>query len=126
MALTQPVFRSIEFSTDMSLTLDQPIPANVQPYMQQVGSKWMVNPSIIQNAKTIAVTLSGNNVQLMEFTYMQGTSYQDLVTRYTEGLGTPTSSAGQQSVWNDGTTVFTLTAQGQGSGSLVSSTLRDA
>jgi hypothetical protein len=132
MATTQPIFRMIEIAEGLELTLDRTIPENVMPYMQPVGgirTRMMVKPGFVKNAQSVIANLLTENgpIQSMDFTYDPGTDYQDLVDRYSEPLGPPTSSGpGQTSTWQDDQTRFTLTAQGSGSSSIVTSTLQDA
>jgi hypothetical protein len=132
MATTQPIFRMIEIADGLELTLDRTIPDSVMPYMQPVGgdrTRMMVKPGVVKNAQSVIVALVTENgpIQSMDFTYGPTTSYQDLVDRYSEPLGPPTSSGpGQTATWQDAQTRFTLTAKGSGSGSLVTSTLQDA
>lgn len=134
--MPEPIFRSVQVGTGQSLTLGEPIPADVMPLVQFIPpDRYQLRPGTFHRAQTITVQVADGRqdgpVQRMDFTYDPGTSYEGLLQEYTAELGPPAQDnsdappAERRSLWEDPETTFELYAQGAGPNSQVGSTLQD-
>jgi hypothetical protein len=123
---TITVFRTVEVSQDVPITLGQPLSPQAMALMESPTPPFILRPGTYANAEEIKVLLGvGAAVQQMDFVYAAGTDYQQMVAEYEVEIGPPTSQQGgpgnHVTVWQDANTVFRLVESNAG----VRSMLRD-
>jgi hypothetical protein len=118
-----PIFRTVEVATGVPITLGEPLSAQAMALMKQVGpQRFQLAPGTYAGAKEIDVQLGvGATVHQMDFTYGADAHCHEMVARYTEEIGPPTSQHGEITLWRDPATMFELLCLPQG----IRSFLRD-
>lgn len=110
------IFRTIEVLQGTHLTLGAPVSAEARQHMTPApGGGLQMEPGSFGQAKSIIVQLDGDgHVTSMAFTYDDGTSYDEMLARFTEELGPPSQPAAdssQSTIWTDAHTRFELFEQ---------------
>jgi hypothetical protein len=118
-----PIFRTVEVAEGVAITLGQPLSPEAMALMVQTGPQtFTLKSGTYAGAKEIDVQLGlGAAVHQMNFTYAIDVKCGEMVARYTEELGPPTSQHGEVTVWRDPATLFEILCLPQG----VRSLLRD-
>lgn len=120
------VFRTVEVSTDIPITLGEPLSPQAKALVTEIGpQRYQMKPGTFGHAQEIDIqTTVGSAVQQMDFRYAAGTDYAAMVAQYEVEIGPPTSRHGgaeQVTVWEDSSTEFQLVSGAMG----VRSMLRD-
>lgn len=118
-----PIFRSIEVDKGVSITLGEPLSAEAMALCEQVGpERFQLKPGTYEGAEKIQIQLGvGAAVQEMDFWYVAGTDYKEMVENFENEIGPPTSVHDQSTVWRDPSTEFELVNGPKG----LTSTLRN-
>lgn len=119
MASQTPIFRTITVAHGQSVTLGQPIPADVWPLTEADG---LTGRKMIQGdfggAESIRMQLAAGPVpqnapvQNITFAYAAGTDYAAMVNAFIGELGQPASQTPDSSLWQDPQTSFEVYNRG--------------
>jgi len=105
-----PIFRTVEVAEGVAITLGQPLSPEAMALMTQIGPQtFKLKSGTYAGAKEIDVQLGvGAAVHQMNFTYGSDVKCGEMVARYTEELGPPTSQHGEITLWRDPSTMFEI------------------
>ena len=130
----KPIFRSIEVSTGVPITLGEPLSDAAKellvPPWEAQQKQYRLKPGSFKDAVEIVIqltdaTVGTDVVQQMSFRYADGTDYKEMVANFEWQIGPPTSQNGgngnEVSVWLDPNTRFQLVNSAAG----IQSMLRD-
>ena len=120
-ASSTPIFRTVEVAHEVPITLGEPLSAEAMALMDQTGPQtFRLKSHTYAGAKEIDVELGvGAAVQQMNFTYSDDQKCSDMVARYEQELGPPTSQEGEITIWRDPATMFEVVCLPQGVRSLL-------
>jgi len=130
----KPIFRSIEVSTGVPITLGEPLSDAAKellvPPWEAQQKQYRLKPGSFKDAVEIVIqltdaTVGADLVQWMSFRYADGTDYKEMVANFEWQIGPPTSQNGgngnEVSTWQDPDTRFQLVNSASG----IQSMLRD-
>lgn len=120
---SQTIFRTIDVATGQTITLGEPVPADVLPLTEPDGENQLkMLDGDFGGASSIVIQLTpSQNVKSIIFGYGASTNYDAMVSAFTGELGQPESQTPVLTRWSDPQTTFEVSQNA----SAVSSRLSD-
>lgn len=114
MASQQPIFRTITVAHGQSVTLGEPIPADVLPLTEPDGPnrRRMIEGDFGGSDSIVMQLTPAQAVQNITFTYAPGTDYAAMVDAFVSELGQPQSQTADSAQWQDSQTSFEVYNRG--------------
>ena len=109
---SEPIFRYVDLGALGRFELGKPFGDHARLAAEEEPNTYCLREGTFGGAESIIVTTDeGGIVRRINFEYGPSYDWTELLSNYTESLGSPTQTGESEAVWNDGQTEFSLTRE---------------